>query len=126
MPYIKEILLVFVGGGLGSALRFSIGKVLVFSDQNWPFGTLVSNFLACLLLGAFTAFLQLQVKDAGWEKAFWMIGFCGGLSTFSTLIYELNVQGMFSLKSFLYLSSSVILGLLVFWGSFKIIHYLGS
>ena len=45
-------LYVFIGGGLGALFRFLIGKsALAILGNNFPYGTIVSNFLSCLLLG---------------------------------------------------------------------------
>ena len=48
----KELFLVFVGGGLGSVVRFSLGKwVNAFHNHHFPFGTLAVNIVACFALG---------------------------------------------------------------------------
>jgi len=48
----KELLLVFLGGGLGSTVRFSLGRwVNALHNHHFPWGTLVVNVVACLILG---------------------------------------------------------------------------
>jgi CrcB protein len=73
------------GGALGTALRFGLGRV-----TQHPLGTLLSNIIACLVLGFLTAKLAALGKESpnAW-RLFLGIGFCGGLSTFSTLMLEL-------------------------------------
>ena len=84
-------LLVFVGGGVGSLLRYAIAcgfPTTELSKGHWPWATLSANLLACLLLGAVTTLLTRGVlsKEEGLLLA---TGLCGGFSTFSTFSGEL-------------------------------------
>lgn len=84
---LKSLLFVFIGGGLGSCLRFAFG-VYMNSDQIKWLPTITVNILGCLLLGAV---LALNDKSQLSQPAFLLIavGFCGGLTTFSTFSSEL-------------------------------------
>ena len=50
-------LLVFLGGGIGSMLRFGVGKVFAKWETDFPLATLVSNLTACLI---FTMILSIR------------------------------------------------------------------
>lgn len=79
-------LVVFIGGGLGSVLRYVIAILFQSPDLRFPWATLCANALAAALIGVFYA-LDLKLIHASW----WMlgaVGFCGGLSTFSTFGLE--------------------------------------
>jgi fluoride exporter len=85
MPnYIFQLCLIFLGGGLGSLVRFFVAKQLPsISTFNLPLGTFLSNILASFILGLFIGY-ELQNKISENYRMFFAIGFCGGFSTFST------------------------------------------
>lgn len=84
----KTIALIFLGGGLGSALRylFSVFGRKFLWDQ-FPFGTLIANLLSCLIV-LLAMLFWLKADDHNALRNFLIIGFCGGLSTFSTFSLE--------------------------------------
>lgn len=88
--YLKEALLVFFGGGLGSLARYGISMLFLRISQ-WPYGptlaTLLSNVLASLLLILVWVGIQ-QGKFDPMLRFFLVVGFCGGFSTFSTFGFE--------------------------------------
>ena len=48
---IKQLLLVFIGGGFGSVLRFIVGKQLNSTTSGIPWGTFTANIIGSLLIG---------------------------------------------------------------------------
>lgn len=85
----KEIALVFIGGGLGSVVRFLIGKeILARYTTVFPWATLGVNILASFVLGLMIATFSKKPDGMQWLLLLVGTGFCGGLSTFSTFSYE--------------------------------------
>jgi CrcB protein len=108
---IKSLLFVFIGGGLGSCLRFAVSLWINTDEIKW-IPTLAVNVVGCLLLGSL---LALNDKSQLSESLFLLlaIGFCGGLTTFSTFsaeLYFLLKQAAY-VQATLYFFLSSILGI---------------
>ncbi|HPI79292.1 MAG: fluoride efflux transporter CrcB [Cyclobacteriaceae bacterium] len=85
----KTAFLVFLGGGIGSLARYSLGKWIgTLHTHYFPFGTLVANILACFALGVVLGLADTRQLLSPSAKIFWAVGFCGGFSTFSTFSGE--------------------------------------
>lgn len=81
---------VFIGGGVGCVFRYLISLYFNKSSASiFPLGTFVVNMLGCLLLGFFFAVLMNKSEISSGLKLFLSVGFCGGLTTFSTFSWEL-------------------------------------
>jgi CrcB protein len=85
----KQLLIVFIGGGLGTVMRFLIGKILPYSGKGFPWNTFCANLLGCLLIGLLTGyFLRNSSENESSLILFATIGFCGGFTTFSSFANE--------------------------------------
>ena len=119
----KQVLLVFIGGGFGSVARYLLSKVLNDSSTGIPYGTFLANILGSVLIGII---LGLAVKnDALTENQTLLLatGFCGGFTTFSAFAYENHVflkSGDF-MSFALYTIASFVIGFLaVFFGMYLV------
>jgi len=112
----KAILAVFVGGGLGSVLRYLINRwVGILYPTTFPLATFLINSIGCFLFGFLVMFIGKAYPLP--IKLLLITGFCGGFTTFSAFAFE-NVELMQNQQiglSLFYVLSSVVIGILFTW-----------
>ncbi|NNF02504.1 MAG: fluoride efflux transporter CrcB [Bacteroidia bacterium] len=116
-------LMIFIGGGLGSICRYSIGQMVSrYSNFSFPVGTFLSNFISCIILGFLISLFMGKSNIDQNLKILLIVGFCGGFSTFSTFtyeIFELLRSGNYQTLG-LYVISSLLLCLLGFFAGYRL------
>lgn len=115
MSTLANIGWVFLGGGIGSVLRYGIGRAaLAVAGPGLPAGTLAVNVLGCLAMGALAHCLWL--RGAGIDdpaRLFAATGLLGGFTTFSAFAVDavsLWERGEWPLAA-IYVAASVVLSL---------------
>ncbi len=119
----KQLLLVFVGGGFGSVLRYIIGKYLNSPQDGIPYGTFAANILGSLLIGIILGLAAKNDTLTSNQTLLLATGFCGGFTTFSTFAYENHVflkSGDFTSFALYTIASFVVGFLAVFFGLFLV------
>ncbi len=83
-----KFLLVFIGGGVGSALRYYVGKFFVHTNHSFFNATLTVNVLGSVLIGILFGYFTKQNLVSQNQSILLITGFCGGFTTFSTFALE--------------------------------------
>lgn len=122
---IKDLLLVGVGGGVGSMLRYLTSHLSArFISSEWALvGTFIVNVVGCFIIGLLTGWLLFNMSKSQQLPLLLVTGFCGGYTTFSAFAFE-NVQLLQSghiIYSVLYITASISVGLFAVWGGIKLV-----
>lgn len=85
-----RVLLVGLGGFLGSILRYGVGGLVGRLKAGWmfPLETLLINVAGCAVLGLLAGLAETRGVFTGTTRAFLFVGLLGGFTTFSTFGYE--------------------------------------
>src|SRR5262245_51973530 len=86
----EKVLLVGLGGFLGSVLRYGVGGWVGRMKAGWtfPLETLLINVAGCLAIGFLAGLTEARGVFSGSARAFLFIGLLGGFTTYSTFGYE--------------------------------------
>lgn len=119
---IKNILLVGLGGGLGSILRY--GSSLLITTKYFPYSTLAINIIGSFFIGVI---FMAGIKDVSFLnnwRLFLATGICGGFTTFSAFSLEnlaLLQNGKY-VMAMIYITASIVLGIAATWGGYKLVQ----
>ncbi|MDR2556339.1 MAG: fluoride efflux transporter CrcB [Bacteroidales bacterium] len=117
---LKNILLVFVGGGVGSALRYVCSCIgdKICPNFVFPVSTFFVNIVGCFLIGLLVGITARGGMLDEKMRLILVTGFCGGFTTFSTFAaenFKMLENGNYLLLG-LYIAGSIAGGLLAVWG----------
>lgn len=85
----RDAILVFLGGGIGSVLRWFTGLACMrLFGTHFPFGTLAVNIIGCFVMGLFFRVLPFPEAGTGDIRPLLMTGLLGGFTTFSAFALD--------------------------------------
>ena len=110
---IRDIVFIGIGSGIGGICRYLVSLFMGHIGNGFPWGTFAVNIAGCLLIGILWGVTSRFQKISPAYSMFFITGFCGGFTTFSTF----SKEGLTLLQSsnyslfFLYVVGSVVLGI---------------
>lgn len=114
----QKYLLIALGGALGSIARYWVGSsIATRTGIKFPYGTLVVNLTACLIIGFTLTYLGKRADLSPAWRFLIPVGFIGAYSTFSTFEWETlsTLRSGAIFLAALYAGGSLILGLIATW-----------
>ena len=84
----RELAAIFAGGALGALARAALNTLVVRDPHHWPWSTFTVNIVGAFLVGYFTTRLLERLPLSSYRRPLLGTGFCGGLTTFSTMQVE--------------------------------------
>jgi fluoride exporter len=85
----SELAAIFAGGFAGAVLRALAEEALPHDPDSWPWATFAVNVAGALLLGWLVTRLQERLPLSAYRRPLLGTGFCGALTTFSTMQVEI-------------------------------------
>ncbi len=89
---VRELAAIFIGGAIGAGMRAGLAQSLPVHAGRWPWATFAVNILGALILAWLITRLQERLPPTMYMRALLATGFCGALTTFSTLVLEVLVM----------------------------------
>ena len=125
----KSLLIVALGGGLGSMARYSLSAWVLHHTADWkfPLGTFAVNVLGCFVAGLLAALAERHDLLSPEARLLLFTGLLGGFTTFSAF----GLETMFLIRrgellvAGAYVAASVLFGLVAFWLALKLVTLLG-
>ena len=115
----RALLLVMLGGAAGSGLRYAVGLLLPGITSGFPWATLAVNLVGSFAIGWVAASVQQNQLGEN-ARLLLAVGLLGGFTTFSSFSLEalLLLQQGRLWAAWLYISGSLLLGLLATLAAF--------
>ncbi|MFL9710496.1 fluoride efflux transporter CrcB [Methylobacillus sp. Pita1] len=120
----NQVMLVALGGAIGSVARFKLsGLVLRYSlDWRFPFPTFTVNIIGCLVIGILAGLASREGFISADMRVLLFTGLVGGFTTFSAFGLETMVllrEGHIGIAA-AYVVASIVVGLAVMWLGFEL------
>jgi fluoride exporter len=127
---VKQLLLVGLGGCVGSIARFKLSGLVLHHSLDWrfPLGTFVVNLVGCLVAGILAGLVERHGMFSADTRTLLFTGFLGGFTTFSAFVVETTAllrRGEVAV-AISYVLLSVVIGVGLVWCGMALIPHAKS
>lgn len=121
------IILVAIGGGIGSVARYLTSNWMAERyGMEFPLGTLAVNVVGCFIIGLFMTLATERLSISPYWRLFIAVGCLGGLTTFSSFSYETLrlLQNADIMRAFYNVGLNVVVGFFATWLGMGVVRLL--
>ena len=113
----RELAAIFAGGFMGALARTGLTELAPPGPGAWPWPTFLANVAGAFLLGYTVTRLQERLPLLAYPRPLLGTGFCGALTTFSTMQVELLalLEGGHGRVALAYVTASLAAGFAAVW-----------
>lgn len=121
-----NVLAISIGAVFGAVLRYGIFLYFDEKNLNFPYHTLIVNIIGCFMVGLISEYLSLKQDLPHIIRLFLIVGFLGSFTTFSSFAIDSGflIEKDEFFNAFIYIATSVVLGLLSFFVATYVIRVL--
>jgi fluoride exporter len=121
---VSERFAIAVGGAAGAYTRVIVNQLIGSAGSGWPWATFCVNITGAFLLGYLIARLLERLPPSTYRRPLLGTGFCGALTTFSTLQFELltMIRSGHTGLALAYATASVVLGFGAFMAAIALVR----
>lgn len=116
------IVAIALGGAAGTLGRFELTRLIPTTTNGFPWATFAANIAGAFLVGLVIVLVLDRLPPTRYVRPLLGTGFCGGLTTFSTLVVEIDllVKSGHVGMAIAYLAASLGAGMVAVWGGMSL------
>jgi CrcB protein len=111
------IAVIALGGAAGTLGRVELGRIIPTTANGFPWPTFAANITGAFVIGLVIVLVLDRMAHTRYVRPLIGTGFCGGLTTFSTLVVEIDllVKAGHTAMALGYLAASLAAGMVAVW-----------
>jgi CrcB protein len=124
----ETIAVIALGGAAGTLGRVELGRLIPTTTNGFPWPTFTANITGAFVIGLVIVLVFDRMAPTRYVRPLIGTGFCGGLTTFSTLVVEIDllVKAGHAALALGYLAASLAAGMVAVWAGMALARVLAA